>query len=130
MTHGPLQGIRFAEKLLTTSAMQSLNVTLHPTAFPPCAHQPANSDAYWLCYVDHLTFTLYHPVGTCKMGPPTDPQAVVDPQLRYTLLTRVGLIRSPCSSLVDWGKREQRVCKGNTDHGTDPTTYTRKMFWL
>ena len=26
--------------------------------------------------------TQYHPVGTCKMGPDSDPMAVVDPQLR------------------------------------------------
>lgn len=26
--------------------------------------------------------TVYHPVGTCKMGPSTDPQAVVDARLR------------------------------------------------
>ena len=26
--------------------------------------------------------SIYHPVGTCKMGAPTTPQAVVDPQLR------------------------------------------------
>lgn len=26
--------------------------------------------------------TVYHPVGTCKMGPPTDPMAVVDDRLR------------------------------------------------
>src|SRR3954454_2581033 len=26
--------------------------------------------------------TIFHPVGTCKMGPATDPQAVVDAELR------------------------------------------------
>ena len=33
-------------------------------------------------YVRHFGGTLYHPVGTCKMGLNDDPTAVVDPQLR------------------------------------------------
>ncbi|MBL8360947.1 MAG: GMC family oxidoreductase N-terminal domain-containing protein [Rubrivivax sp.] len=33
-------------------------------------------------YIRDKVATTYHPVGTCKMGPPSDPLAVVDPQLR------------------------------------------------
>ena len=32
--------------------------------------------------VRHFTYTVYHDVGTCKMGPSSDPQAVVDARLR------------------------------------------------
>ncbi|TFZ02835.1 glucose-methanol-choline oxidoreductase [Ramlibacter henchirensis] len=33
--------------------------------------------------------TVYHPVGTCKMGPPTDAEAVVDDRLRVHGLQRL-----------------------------------------
>jgi choline dehydrogenase len=38
------------------------------------------SDAALEAYVRHTCETLYHPVGTCRMG--ADDEAVVDPQLR------------------------------------------------
>ena len=31
--------------------------------------------------------TIFHPVGTCKMGPADDPAAVVDGELRFRGLT-------------------------------------------
>lgn len=37
---------------------------------------------YWKCYITYMAATLYHPVSTCKMGPRSDPGAVVDDRLR------------------------------------------------
>lgn len=39
------------------------------------------SDAQWLSFARDNGQTIYHPIGTCRMG--TDAQAVVDPQLRF-----------------------------------------------
>jgi choline dehydrogenase len=39
------------------------------------------TDAQILAFVREQAFTLYHPVGTCAMGPVGDPNAVVDPEL-------------------------------------------------
>lgn len=46
------------------------------------AHVVYGSDQYWECYAQHLTIPLYHPVGTAKMGPTTDPFAVVNSRLK------------------------------------------------
>lgn len=39
------------------------------------------SDEYWDCYVRHMMITVYHPVGTAKMGKSDDSSSVVDAQL-------------------------------------------------
>jgi choline dehydrogenase-like flavoprotein len=40
------------------------------------------SDADIAAFCKRSTFTNYHPVGSCKLGKPDDPMAVVDPELR------------------------------------------------
>ena len=56
----------------------------NPHLHPVCAQQgDDNSDTYWECLIRHLTQTVFHPTGTCKMGPASDKGAVVDPQLRF-----------------------------------------------
>ena len=42
--------------------------------------ETAQTDADWETHIRARADTIYHPVGTCKMG--TDDMAVVDPQLR------------------------------------------------
>lgn len=39
------------------------------------------TDADWLQFARQNGQTIYHPIGTCRMG--SDPHAVVDPQLRF-----------------------------------------------
>ena len=40
------------------------------------------TDAQWEGYIRERADTIYHPVGTCKMGSAHDPMAVLDTQLR------------------------------------------------
>ena len=56
--------------------------SLPERATPGCEDLELFSTSYWRCYVSQLSLTMYHPVGTCRMGPSEDQQAVVDPQLR------------------------------------------------
>ncbi|XP_071036353.1 glucose dehydrogenase [FAD, quinone] [Parasteatoda tepidariorum] len=52
------------------------------TQFPGCEAYTLWSIRYLECVARTYTITIYHPVGTCKMGSPWDPTAVVDPLLR------------------------------------------------
>lgn len=77
-----IDGIRIALQLSNTSSFQRFNSRPHRIPFPGCAKYAFDTDDYWECSLRHYTFTIYHPTGTCKMGPSWDPDAVVDPRLR------------------------------------------------
>ncbi|KAF2878933.1 hypothetical protein ILUMI_27237 [Ignelater luminosus] len=74
--------IRFIIKLSETQAFQKFGSTLHDTPIPGCEEYKFNSDEYWKCAVRTLSITLHHQVGTCKMGPSSDPNAVVNNELQ------------------------------------------------
>ncbi|KAJ8985248.1 hypothetical protein NQ317_018278 [Molorchus minor] len=75
-----IEGVKIGVALSHTPAFQSYGSKLH--RFPDCDHFTLYSDPYWECMIRLYTVTIYHPVGTCKMGPFWDEEAVVDPQLR------------------------------------------------
>ncbi|KAK1137820.1 hypothetical protein K0M31_002314 [Melipona bicolor] len=77
-----VEGMKFIIELSKTASLKRYGSEVNPKPFPGCENIPAFTDEYWECVVRHYTLTIYHPVGTCKMGPSTDPEAVVDPQLR------------------------------------------------
>lgn len=77
-----IEGIRIAFNVSNTAAFRRYNSRPLLTPMPGCQQHELFGDAYWECALRHFTFTIYHPTGTCKMGPAGDPDAVVDPRLR------------------------------------------------
>ncbi|XP_067000947.2 glucose dehydrogenase [FAD, quinone] [Anabrus simplex] len=77
-----VSGIEVAVKLSQTKVMKKRDVRLIKLKLPDCEQFEFNTREYWRCAVRQLATTTYHPVGTCKMGPSSDPSAVVDPTLK------------------------------------------------
>ncbi|XP_058821952.1 glucose dehydrogenase [FAD, quinone]-like [Topomyia yanbarensis] len=76
------RGIRIQQKLFETETFKDYQTEPVVLSIADCDQLQYDSDDYWDCYIRHMSTTLYHPVGTAKMGPKTDPDAVVDEQLR------------------------------------------------
>lgn len=75
--------IKYVNKLQTTKAFRSINAKIGRINLPACTRNyRRNSKEYWYCNIRHLTFNLYHPVGTNKMGPNPNDGAVVDSKFR------------------------------------------------
>lgn len=66
---------------MQTPIMRKYNVRINNLRIPDCAPYKFLSDEYWACQAKHYTLTIYHPVGTAKMGPDSDYDSVVDPRL-------------------------------------------------
>lgn len=77
-----LKAIRVVQQLLETTAFQKINATLYNSPAPGCEDLVYDSDDYWLCASKRFASSTYHPTSTCKMGPKSDVEAVVDSELR------------------------------------------------
>ncbi|MYD42741.1 MAG: choline dehydrogenase [Gammaproteobacteria bacterium] len=79
-----ISGMRFAQELGRTNAMSKyVERELYPAGL-------GESDEDLLTYCRHTGGTVYHPIGTCKMG--SDSDAVVDERLRVHGVNRLRVI--------------------------------------
>jgi choline dehydrogenase-like flavoprotein len=76
-----IEGIRFAQELMNTEVMKAKEAKQRKIFIEGCESLEFDSTGYWECLLRHIATTVYHPVGTCKMGPSSDPGAVVDSEL-------------------------------------------------
>ncbi|XP_049879229.1 glucose dehydrogenase [FAD, quinone]-like [Pectinophora gossypiella] len=73
-----LKSIEYIKKLEGTTVYKALGIGLLKLDIENCVE---DSDDYWECYARHMASSIFHPVGTTKMGPDDDETAVVDTDL-------------------------------------------------
>ncbi|XP_051160813.1 uncharacterized protein LOC127281240 [Leptopilina boulardi] len=73
-----IEGIKFALRFVEAKALKKYDIQLDRTPVKNCEHLEFGSDSYWKCAVIRDKNPAYHQAGSCKMGPDTDPMAVVD----------------------------------------------------
>jgi choline dehydrogenase len=71
-----LEALRISRRILAQDAFAPYR---GEEIFPGAATQ---SDDDAIAFIRRKAESIYHPIGTCKMGRADDPEAVVDPQLR------------------------------------------------
>lgn len=73
-------GIKIAKKIFKTKSLTKNGLEDKPAE--DCQHFKYDSQEYYNCVIQRHSGTGFHPVGTCKMGPKSDANAVVDSRLR------------------------------------------------
>lgn len=76
------EGVKAAVAYSETQALKKFGARFWSKQVPNCRHHPMYTDEYWDCAIRQYTMTIYHMSGTTKMGPASDPMAVVDSHLR------------------------------------------------
>lgn len=77
-----VEGAKIAIRVADANVFKQFGSRIHRRSLPNCKKYKFLSDAYLECQIKTISMTIYHPVGTAKMGPAWDPEAVVDPRLR------------------------------------------------
>lgn len=76
------QGIRYIFNLTTGKVLDKYNLKRINADVPKCKNLTIDSFEYWDCLIQYNTRPENHQTGTCKMGPFSDPMAVVNPELK------------------------------------------------
>ena len=77
-----IEGVKIALNLGNSNAFKEFGARFYNRTFPGCEGYEMLSDEYLTCWIKGYSMTMIHDVATCKMGPDSDREAVVDPQLR------------------------------------------------
>ena len=76
-----LEGLKWSLRMTQTEVFKKNKIVPIVDKYS-CGKFEPFSDEYFECFLRHWSHTIYHSVGTCKMGPKSDPMSVVDSELK------------------------------------------------
>ncbi|KAL3271400.1 hypothetical protein HHI36_021881 [Cryptolaemus montrouzieri] len=87
-----VEGIKFAIQLSESKALKRYGFQLDRTHTSGCEKFRFGTDDYWACSAKQMTGPENHQAGSCKMGPHSDPLAVVNPFLQVYGIDKLRVI--------------------------------------
>ena len=90
--HWLVEGVKIALSVGQTKALQHFGSRFWDYPMPGCEHTKLWSNAYWGCICRQYTWSGNHQSGSAKMGPASDPTAVVSPRLQVHGVNRLRVV--------------------------------------
>ncbi|KAI4454916.1 glucose-methanol-choline gmc oxidoreductase [Holotrichia oblita] len=87
-----IEGIREANRIMLSPAFEKYGIKPMDTPIYGCQQHEYDSDEYWECAIRHVAHSFFHYTTTCKMGPESDPEAVVDSKLKVHGMRRLRIV--------------------------------------
>lgn len=100
-----IEGVRVCQKLGSAKVLkEKYGSRMDTEPVSDCGEKyQYDSDEYWDCAIKHDTGPENHQVGSCKMGPSSDPMAVVDNELRVYGINGLRVVDASVMPMVPSG---------------------------
>jgi len=87
-----LEAIKQLSKIEKSDGMKLVDATLESIDLDGCAKYREKSDAHWECLLKYMVSTTSSTAGSCRMGLETDPEAVVDSELKVIGISNLRVV--------------------------------------